>query len=79
MRVTVNLSDELVKFIDEEAARLNISRSAFICVCCSSDMNAYYRHYNEELARETFVEKMAESESVAKLLGKAFDKELNET
>lgn len=75
MRVTINMSDELAKLCDEEAERLNISRSAFICVCCSSDMNAYYRRYDEELAKEAFIDKMAQSESVAKILGKSFDNE----
>lgn len=73
MRVTINMSDELAKLCDEEAERLNISRSAFICVCCSSDMNAYYRRYDEELVKEAFIDKMAQSESVAKILGKSFD------
>lgn len=73
MRVTINMSDDLAKLCDEEAERLNISRSAFICVCCSSDMNAYYRRYDEQKALEEFVDKVQETESVAKILGKLYD------
>lgn len=75
MRVTINMSDELAKLCDEEAERLNISRSAFICVCCSSDMNAYYRRFSLEEAQDAFIDKMQHNESVAKMLGKAFDDE----
>lgn len=69
------MSDDLAKLCDEEAERLNISRSAFICVCCSSDMNAYYRRYDEQKALEEFADKVQETESVAKILGKSFDDE----
>lgn len=73
MRVTINLNDDLVSLIDEEAKRLNISRSAFICVCCSSDMNAYYRQFNVDSAIDTFVERVKKQESIAQLIGKSID------
>lgn len=78
MRVTINMSDELAKLCDEEAARLNISRSAFICVCCSSDLNAYYRRYDEEYLKDAFIDKMEHNESVAKILGKVYDEQLKD-
>ena len=78
MRVTVNLNDDLVKLIDEEANRLNISRSAFICVCCSSEANAYYRNFDSQLAFESHIEKVSEEEHFIKLAGRTYDREFDE-
>lgn len=35
MRVNVNIDDDFLKEIDESAKKLHLSRSAFICFCCS--------------------------------------------
>lgn len=75
MRVNVNMNENLLSRIDEEAKRLNLSRSAFISVCCSSDMNAYYREYDSEYAEQKFVEKMLDRESNAKLIAKIIAQE----
>lgn len=73
IRVTINLSDELVSLIDEEAKRLNISRSAFISVCCSSDLNAYYRQFNVDSAIDEFTAKVSKQENIARFISKSLD------
>lgn len=66
MRVNVNMNDDLLTRVDAEAKRLNISRSAFISICCSSDLNVYYREFNEEKAIEKHIDKVQEQESLVK-------------
>lgn len=73
MRVNINLDEELLPKIDEEAKRLHLSRSAYICVCCSSETNVYSREFDQERAIEKFVDKMMELEANARLMGKYFD------
>lgn len=41
MRVNINLNEELLSFIDKQAERLHISRSAYISLCCTSKLNTY--------------------------------------
>lgn len=73
MRVNVNLDEELLPLIDEEAKRLHISRSAYLCVCCSSETNVYSRQFDQERAIQDFIEKMECQDSNARLMGKVFD------
>lgn len=75
MRVNVNLNEDLLTKIDEEAKRLNLSRSAFISVCCSCDINAYYREYDAEYAEQKFIEKMLNSEANAKIIANLISQE----
>ena len=59
MRVNVNLSEELVKKLDERAEALNISRSAYISLACSEKMKT-------EDALEMMPKLMAQLEAMKK-------------
>lgn len=73
MRVNVNLNEDLLSKIDENAKVLNISRSAFISVCCSSDMNVDYKLFNTEKLIDKHIEKIEEQEHYAKFIGNMLD------
>lgn len=73
MRVNVNLDEELLPLIDEEAKRLHISRSAYLCVCCSSETNVYGRQFDQERAFQDFISRFEEQDSNARIMGKIFD------
>lgn len=79
MRVNINLDEELLPLIDEEAKRLHISRSAYICVCCSSETNVYVRQFDQERAFQDFISKIEEQDSNARFMGKVFDSKPDST
>lgn len=74
MRVNVNLNEDLLTKLDEVAKKLNISRSAFISVCCSSNMNAYYDTIDTEQLVLNRVEEALELEKDAKIMASLIDK-----
>ena len=65
MRVTVNMDDELAKKIDEHADKMHISRSAFICACCSTKMNVYFNAVTQDEIIEKLVDEAMSIENEA--------------
>lgn len=73
MRVNVNLNEDLLAKLDEVAKKLNISRSAFISVCCSSKMNAYYDAIDTDALVQQRAEEALDMEADARILARIIE------